>query len=369
MKRISIILAFILALSLPGYAQWEDDFDWDDPDCSYCLWMENAIGMSDRQAYDYQYIIHQYGIRIEREANRSYRYWDRVAKNIYELRMERDSRLQDILSPSQFRLYITLSREQPTRIHDWNGWFNTRRYVQYYPSSICYRYEDHYWHSLWEFVSNRWYARFDDGGWYFGKYKYPEFRPNPRYDNNRRYDNNQRYDNNRRYDNNQRYDNNRRNDNNSQWNSERRDDHSSYQYMNPNSGSGYKNQYNNQYNNGRDQSFSNNRPNGNSNNSNKNQDFTRGSQPSNNSQSNYSRSNRGGNDSFQSRSGSDSRPDNGGGRSQGMSSHSEQANPSMGRSASSSTHSDRSSFESTRSNSGNQSSGRTQGNGRSQRER
>lgn len=291
MKKISI-LAFILALCLPGYAQWKVNFDWSDLDCSYCLWMENTIGMSDRQASEYQYIVHQYGKRIERETNRNYRHWDQVAENIYKLRMARDSRLQDILSPAQFHLYITLSREQPIRIHDWNGWFNARRYVHSYPSSICYRYEDHYWHSSWEFVRNHWHPRFDDSDWYIGKYKYPEYRPNSRYDKESEYDNNFR-----------------RNP------EKRRDDHSSNQYMNPNSG--------------RDQRRDN-----------------------NNDRSDDSRSNRK-IDSFRSRAGRESQPDNNVRESnQRVSNRPEQRdNPSMKRKASDGSHSDRNGFDATRNNS------------------
>ena len=312
MKKISI-LAFILVLCLPGYAQWNIGFDWDDPDCSYCLWMENTIGMSGRQAYDYQYIVHQYGKRIERETNRNYRYWDQVAKNIYKLRMARDSRLQDILSPAQFRLYITLSREQPIRIHDGNGWFNARRYVYSYPSSICYQYEDHYWHSSWEFVRNHWYPRFDDNDWYIGKYKYPEYRPNSRYDKEPRYDNNIR------------------------WNPEkRRDDHSSNQYMNPNSG--------------RDQHRDNSRANDNFDNSTDNKGFTGRSQLNNNDRSDDSRSNRK-IDSFRSRAGSESQPDNTGRSNQRVNNRDEQRdNSSMNRKSSNGSHSDRSGFDVTRNN-------------------
>lgn len=173
MKKLSILLIAILFCSLQGYAQFWISFGWNEPHCQNCLWMEQAIRMTNRQAAEYHKIIHRYGEKIEREARKHYRYWDQSARKIYKLRMERDRKLQRILSPSQFRLYVRFVREAPTRIHDWRGWYNNPHYPHYRPSNACHRYEDHYWHCQWEYTNNRWFDRFDDGKWYPGKYDRP----------------------------------------------------------------------------------------------------------------------------------------------------------------------------------------------------
>ena len=121
MKKLSILLIAILFCSLQGHAQFWISFGWNEPHCQNCLWMEQAIRMTNRQAAEYHKIIHRYGEKIEREARKHYRYWDQSARKIYKLRMERDRKLQRILSPSQFRLYVRFVREAPTRIHDWRG--------------------------------------------------------------------------------------------------------------------------------------------------------------------------------------------------------------------------------------------------------
>lgn len=173
MKRLSILLIVVLFCSLQGHAQFWISFGWNEPHCHNCLWMEQAIRMTNRQAAEYHKIIHRYGEKIEREARKHYRYWDQSARKIYRLRMERDRKLQRILSPSQFRLYVRFVRETPTRIHDWRGWYNNPHYPHYRPSNVCHRYEDHYWHCQWEYANNRWFDRFDDGKWYPGKYDRP----------------------------------------------------------------------------------------------------------------------------------------------------------------------------------------------------
>ena len=154
MKRLGIILMWVLLCSLQGQAQFWISFGWNEPHCQNCLWMEQAIRMTNRQAAEYHKIIHRYGEKIEREARKHYRYWDQSAQKIYKLRMERDRKLQRILSPSQFRLYVRFVRETPTRIHDWRGWYNNPHYPHYRPSAACHRYEDHYWHCQWEYANN-----------------------------------------------------------------------------------------------------------------------------------------------------------------------------------------------------------------------
>lgn len=185
MKRITIILIAILFCSLQGKAQFWISFGWNEPHCQNCLWMEQAIRMNNRQAADYHKIIHKYGQKIEKEARKHYRYWDQSARAIYNLRMERDRRLQRILSPSQFRLYVRFVRERPTRIHDYQGWFNNPHYPSYRPTDVCFRYEDHYWHSQWEYRNDRWHDRFDAHSWYRGKYDRPGHNDRPHFDNNR----------------------------------------------------------------------------------------------------------------------------------------------------------------------------------------
>ena len=68
MKKLSILLIAILFCSLQGHAQFWISFGWNEPHCQNCLWMEQAIRMTNRQAAEYHKIIHRYGEKIEREA-------------------------------------------------------------------------------------------------------------------------------------------------------------------------------------------------------------------------------------------------------------------------------------------------------------
>lgn len=196
MKRISFICLLILLCSLPGQAQFWISFGWNEPHCQSCLWMEQAMRLNGRQAADYHNIVHKYGQKIEKEARKHYRYWDQSAKKIFNLRMERDRKLQRVLSPSQFRLYVRFVRERPQRIHDYQGWYNNPNYPDYRPSHVCWRYEDHYWYNEWVYSNGRWNGRFDDGKWYPGKYDSPGHRNHrpDRYDRPSRPDHNQHYD-------------------------------------------------------------------------------------------------------------------------------------------------------------------------------
>jgi hypothetical protein len=143
--------------------------------------MINDLGLNPRQAYEYERIVHNYGEKIEKETRRQSIYWDDSARRIYKLRMERDRRLQRIFTPDQFYLYLELSRENPTFIHDWIGWYNNPLYPRYNPSNECMRYEDNYWHNRWEYRNNRWYNYFDAQSWYPGKFPTPKQRPNNRF--------------------------------------------------------------------------------------------------------------------------------------------------------------------------------------------
>ena len=82
MKKLSILLIAILFCSLQGHAQFWISFGWNEPHCQNCLWMEQAIRMTNRQAAEYHKIIHRYGEKIEREARKHYRYWDQSARKI-----------------------------------------------------------------------------------------------------------------------------------------------------------------------------------------------------------------------------------------------------------------------------------------------
>lgn len=170
MKKITFITLLLMLLSFQGNAQFWINFGWGEPNCRTCDWMERALRMTPRQARDYNKIVHRYGEKIERETRRPHKYWDDCARHIYDLRIERDRRLQRILSPNQFRSYIRYSRENPTRIHDWRGWYNNPHYPTYRPSRGCHRYEDHYWHSEWEYRNNKWYDHFDSHSWSPNKY-------------------------------------------------------------------------------------------------------------------------------------------------------------------------------------------------------
>lgn len=156
MKRISLICLLVFLCSLPGYSQFWISFNWNDSHCDNCLWMEHALHLSSRRAAEYHRIIHKYGKKIEREARRETRYWERSAERIYKLRMERDRALQRLLSPSEFRLYVRFIRETPTRIHDYRGWFNHPYYPNYRPSAYCHHYEDSYWGCDWKYNNGHW---------------------------------------------------------------------------------------------------------------------------------------------------------------------------------------------------------------------
>ena len=106
MKRFSLLCVLAILCSLPAYSQFWISFGWNEPHCQNCLWMEQAMHLPARQAAEYHKIIHKYGQKIEKEARRDYRYWDRAARRIYDLRMERDRKIQRLLTPAQFNLYV-----------------------------------------------------------------------------------------------------------------------------------------------------------------------------------------------------------------------------------------------------------------------
>lgn len=149
-RRISFICLLGVLCSLSMYGQFWIDFRWNEPHCRSCGWMEDALRLSGSRAAEYHKIIHKYGEKIEREARRDYRYWDKSARKIYDLRIERDRRIQRILSPSQFRMYVRFVREDPKRIHDYRGWYSNPRYPGHRPSHDCRRYEDNYWNYRWD---------------------------------------------------------------------------------------------------------------------------------------------------------------------------------------------------------------------------
>ena len=86
MKRFSLLCVLAILCSLPAYSQFWISFGWNEPHCQNCLWMEQAMHLPARQAAEYHKIIHKYGQKIEKEARRDYRYWDRAARRIYAAR-------------------------------------------------------------------------------------------------------------------------------------------------------------------------------------------------------------------------------------------------------------------------------------------
>lgn len=72
--------------------------------------------------------------------------------------MERDRKIQRILTPAQFNLYVRFVREHPQRIHDYRGWYANPRYPDRRPSHDCRRYEDNYWNYRWGTIhhDNHW---------------------------------------------------------------------------------------------------------------------------------------------------------------------------------------------------------------------
>ena len=150
MKRIILMSLLVWFLSLPGYGQFWVKFEWGIASCPECRWMES----------------------------RDCRHWDRSAKRIFDLRMERDRHLQALMDYNQFNLYVRLIRETPKRIHDYIGWYNNPYYPDFHPTHDCYWYEDAYWYGTWRYAHGKWAHHFDKRNWYAGKYDRP-FAPKP----------------------------------------------------------------------------------------------------------------------------------------------------------------------------------------------
>ncbi len=170
MKRFALISFLVLLFTFPAKSQFWIHFEWNAPVCEQCRWMEEELYLPYSVACEYQHIIHKYGRKIEREARRNCSYWDNSARRIYRLRMERDRRLQRILTPRQFEIYIYHIRHNPRIIHDYVGWFDNPNYPNYRPSRDCFWYEDSYWRGDWRYDSGHWNCHFDSHSWYPGKY-------------------------------------------------------------------------------------------------------------------------------------------------------------------------------------------------------
>lgn len=153
MKKLSLITLLILICYLPGYSQFWIEFNWNAPGCQSCAWMTQSLRMSPKQSKDYHKVIHQYGKKIEKETRKDYKHWDKAAVRIYDLRIDRDRKIQRILSPQQFNLYVRYTRERPQRIHDYRGWYENPRYKGRRISPEWHRYENNYW-SHWEYRNN-----------------------------------------------------------------------------------------------------------------------------------------------------------------------------------------------------------------------
>ncbi len=165
MRRFRLISLMIMVGSIAAYSQIWIAFGWNDTHCRECEWMEHSLRMTGRQAHDYHHIVHQYGQKIEKEARKEYRHWDKAYRKIFDLRMDRDRKLQRVLSPQQFGLYVRLTREEPYRIHDYRGWYENPRYYGYQIRPDWRRYEDRYWSFHWDGRDYRNY-RWDAPGHY-----------------------------------------------------------------------------------------------------------------------------------------------------------------------------------------------------------
>ncbi|MDH6342511.1 hypothetical protein M2480_001133 [Parabacteroides sp. PFB2-12] len=149
MKRLSIIALLLLLCSLPGYSQFWIEFGWHDAQCRQCVSMSQSLRLNPKQARDYQKIVHKYGQKIEKEARRDYKHWDKAARRIYDLRMDRDRKIQRMLNPQQFSMYVHAVQARPQRIHDYNGWYENPRYAGYRHSPDWRRLENQYWNYHW----------------------------------------------------------------------------------------------------------------------------------------------------------------------------------------------------------------------------
>ncbi|MDH6313619.1 hypothetical protein M2137_002409 [Parabacteroides sp. PFB2-10] len=149
MKRLSVIALLLLLCSLPGYSQFWIEFGWHETQCRQCASMAQSLRLSPKQARDYQKVVHKYGQKIEKEARRDYKHWDKAARKIYDLRMDRDRKIQRMLTPQQFGMYVYAVQERPQRIHDYNGWYENPRYAGYRHSPDWRRLERQYWTYHW----------------------------------------------------------------------------------------------------------------------------------------------------------------------------------------------------------------------------
>lgn len=149
----------MLVCTMAAYSQFWIEFGWHDSHCRGCDWMIHSLRMTERQARDYQKVVHQYGEKIEREVRRDYKHWNSVYRKIYNWRMDRDHKIERILSPQQFGMYIRYSREDPRLIHDYRGWYDDPRYSGYPIMPDWRRYEDNYWTFRWggrDYRNYRW---------------------------------------------------------------------------------------------------------------------------------------------------------------------------------------------------------------------
>lgn len=149
MKRMSIIALLLLVCSLPGYSQFWIEFGWHEPQCNQCVSMAHTLRLSNKQAREYQKIVHKYGQKIEKEARKDYKHWDKAARKIYDLRMDRDRKIQRLLSHQQFSVYIHAIQDRPQRIHDYRGWYENPRYAGHRHSPDWRRLESQYWTYHW----------------------------------------------------------------------------------------------------------------------------------------------------------------------------------------------------------------------------
>lgn len=111
--------------------------------CRDCDWMTHSLHLSDNKAKAYYTIIHSYSAKIEKEMRYANRNPKRADLKIRQLRIERERKIQNILTPAQFRLYVRFCKERISRIHEQLRWFNNSQYHHRYWTNEQWRDNNH----------------------------------------------------------------------------------------------------------------------------------------------------------------------------------------------------------------------------------
>lgn len=149
MKKIIFLVLIFLLPGKQSFSQYH--YQRQPLPCQECEQMARSMHLSGRQAIEYHKIIHRYSTRIQIEIRKSNGNWDRASRRIYDLRIERDRKLQALLQADQFNVFFRLCCEVPSRIHDRRLWIPRSYYANRPPRP----------HQPW-----------DDGIWWKGRYEY-----------------------------------------------------------------------------------------------------------------------------------------------------------------------------------------------------